>query len=197
MEPAPPAECLAAAEAIDYRAMILVYLVLGVDRYTEFDAHYFPEAEIPITRLSEPKVYRAGEGPPGRTVLCAELPCDPADEVWGLDDRSLGLLVADALRRAGLPAPDPLLEVATRRLRQAYPLYHRGYEAPFEELDAWLAGVDGLLTFGRQGLFAHDNTHHALYMAYSAAACLGDDGRFDLDRWRGYREVFRTHVVED
>ena len=32
-------------------------------------------------------------------------------------------------------------------------------------LDRWAEGLGGLLTFGRQGLFAHDNTHHALESA--------------------------------
>ena len=34
--------------------MLLVYLVLETDRFTEFDAHYFPSG-VPFTRLSEPK----------------------------------------------------------------------------------------------------------------------------------------------
>ena len=63
-------------------------------------------------------------------------------------------------------------------------------------LDAWSESMPGLLTYGRQGLFAHDNTHHALAMAYAAVECLDGD-RFDDSRWRRYREVFATHVVED
>jgi len=46
-------------------------------------------------------------------------------------------------------------------------------------------------------LFAHDNTHHALFMSYSAADCLGPDGRFDRRRWQQYRQRFEGHVVED
>ena len=55
----------------------------------------------------------------------------------------------------------------------------------------------GLVTFGRQGLFAHDNTHHALFMAYCAEDCLRPDGTFDRLRWQTYRRDFETHVVED
>ena len=45
-------------------------------------------------------------------------------------------------------------------------------------------------------IFAHDNTHHALAMAYAAADCLTPDG-FDSRRWAEHRDVFNTHVVED
>ena len=90
-----------------------------------------------------------------------------------------------------------MLEVATRRLPQAYPIYHRGYEEAFGRLDTFLETIPNLLTFGRQGLFAHDNTHHALFMAHCAARCLDPKGGFDDERWSGYRKIFETHVVED
>lgn len=194
--PAPPAEVLDGLAQIQYRAMILVYLQLPVDRFTEYDAHYFPDSGIGITRLSEPKNYAAADEPKGSTTLCAELPCSPADEWWKMSDEQLGARVRTDLERAGIPVPVEPTAVFTRRLRRAYPIYARGYEEPFRALDRWAAGLPRLLTYGRQGLFAHDNTHHALYMAYSAADCL-IDGRFDHERWAEYRRIFETHVVED
>ena len=53
------------------------------------------------------------------------------------------------------------------------------------------------MTFGRQGLFAHDNTHHALAMAYALDECIDSAGRLDRERWCSHRRVFETHVVED
>jgi protoporphyrinogen oxidase len=150
-----------------------------------------------MTRLSEPKNYAAVSEPRGLTVLCAELPCLPSDAVWGMTDAELGQLVSNGLTRAGIPLRARIQQVVTRRLPQAYPIYRRGYERHFEALDTWLGGVDRLLTFGRQGLFAHDNTHHALYMAYCAADCLTAEGLFDQARWQAARRVFETHVVED
>ena len=89
------------------------------------------------------------------------------------------------------------MQVATRRLPQAYPIYERGYESRFAAIDQWIGTLPGVLTLGRQGLFAHDNTHHTLAMAYAAVDCLDESGRFDRGRWAKYREVFETHVVED
>ena len=57
--------------------------------------------------------------------------------------------------------------------------------------------LTGVTTFGRAGLFAHDNTHHALVMAQGAADCLGPGGAFDEAAWARARESFRSHVVED
>jgi protoporphyrinogen oxidase len=196
-DPAPPSGVVVAARGLEQRAMLLVYLVLEQDRFTEYDAHYFPSPGVPFTRLSEPKNYSGRRDPAGRTVLCAELPCSTADPVWGADDASLGTLVTDGLAAAGLPVKSAVLDVAVRRLPAAYPLYRVGWEERFDRVDAWASGLPGLLTFGRQGLYAHDNTHHALAMARAAVACLGDDGSFDAVRWARSREDFTHHVVED
>jgi hypothetical protein len=64
-------------------------------------------------------------------------------------------------------------------------------------MDKWLGGIQGMLTLGRQGLFAHDNTHHTLAMAYAAVDCLSSKGVFDHARWAEHRKEFETHVVED
>jgi protoporphyrinogen oxidase len=196
LDPAPPAEVLEAAGRIGYRSMILIYARLGVDQFTEFDAHYFPGADTRITRMSEPKNYAALREPAGSTVLCAELPCQAGDEVWSMSDEELGELFARDVAGAGIPFPAPPVEVWTRRLPQAYPVYLMGYEEPFERLDRWVDGVPGVLSYGRQGLFAHDNTHHALAMAYRAVECL-DGGKFDAAAWARHREEFARHVVED
>jgi protoporphyrinogen oxidase len=176
--------------------MLLVYLVLETNQFTEYDAHYFPEPGVAITRLSEPKNYGLVERP-GVTVLCAEWPCSPQDAIWSEPDAALGRRVVQALDAAGLPVRCKVRRVEVRRLAQAYPIYRRNYRPHFDRLDDWLGRIDGLVSLGRQGLFAHDNTHHTLAMAYAACACLGDDGSFDRARWRTHRRAFESHVVED
>ena len=197
MQPAAPDEPLAAAGRLRYRGMVLVYLVLAQKRFGAADAYYFPEAHLPLSRLSEPKNYSGAEEPADRTVLCAELPCDPAEELWHQDDASLGRLVCESIRAAGLPLQTLPRRVVTRRLPHAYPIYDLGYARHQRCVQDWLDGIEGLVAFGRQGLFAHDNLHHALATAYAAVDCLGPGGCFDRQRWLRCREDFQNHVVED
>ena len=197
MSPPPPDAVLEACRAIRYRGMILIYLVLEQDQFTEYDAHYFPELAVPISRLSEPKNYSASTEPKGLTVLCAELPCDPGEPLWALGDDELGAKLCEWLGAAGLPVTARVRRTVTRRLGQAYPVYDRDFEANLAVVDEWIGGIEGLLTFGRQGLFAHDNTHHAMAMAEGAVDCLRADGSFDNAKWADYRAAFEHHVVED
>lgn len=191
-----PPDVLPSATTLRSRSMVLVYLVLGRDRYTPFDAHYFPEAGTPVTRISEPKNYRDGDDPAGSTVLCAEIPCEAGDEWWESNPDRLGEVVLDALSGAGAPSVVPDA-VHVERLASAYPIYAVGYERHFAALDRWVSGQARLLTFGRQGLFAHDNAHHALAMAYAAVDRIGAGGDFDFSGWGSDRQRFAQHVVED
>jgi protoporphyrinogen oxidase len=194
--PGPPPGVLDSAGRLRFRAMVLVYLVHAGGRWTGFDAHYLPADGTPVTRVSEPANYRVSAEDPGdRTVLCAEIPCDRDDEVWRAGDDALAVLVADALARTGLPAVR-LAGVAVRRIPFVYPIYERGYAEHLRGLDAWAGRLPRVTTFGRLGLFVHDNTHHAIAMAYDAVDALGDAG-WRADRWAAARARFAEHVVED
>jgi protoporphyrinogen oxidase len=195
--PAPSLADIESAARLRFRAMLLVYVVHGGGRWTRFDAHYIPTKETPITRISEPTNYRdSADDPADRSVLCAEIPCSMTDEVWGMDDESLADLVDEALAQTGLP-PVNRIHVESRRLGQVYPVYRVGFEDDLAGVDSWARMLRRVVTFGRQGLFAHDNTHHALVMAYDAVAALRDDGRFDRYAWTAARQRFDAHVVED
>jgi protoporphyrinogen oxidase len=195
--PAPSLADIESATRLRFRAMLLVYVVHRGGRWTSFDAHYIPSRETPITRISEPANYRnSADDPVDRSVLCAEIPCAMTDEVWGLDDESLGDVVDEALARTGLPPVDRM-QVESRRLGQVYPVYRLGFEDDLAGVDNWARMLRRVVTFGRQGLFAHDNTHHALVMAYDAVDALRDDGRFDRYAWTAARQRFDRHVVED
>jgi protoporphyrinogen oxidase len=177
--------------------MTLVYLVHAGGRWSPYDAHYLPGPETPVTRLSEPANYRtSADDPADRTVLCAEIPCTVGDPVWTSTPDELAALVTAGLAATGLPAVD-LAGVEVRRLPHVYPVYRRGYAAALAPLDAWADSLDRITTFGRLGLFAHDNTHHALAEAFDAVAALRPDGTRDPTTWAAARTRFATHVVED
>ena len=196
IHPQAPAHVLASAASLKYRAMILVYLVLDADRFSQFDAHYFPGADVSISRLSEPKNYGLAELP-GTTVLCAELPCDSTDRLWSASDEELQSTVTSDLERVGLALRVPIRKVTTRRLMNAYPIYLRDYRQHFDCVDQWASSLKGIVSLGRQGLFAHDNTHHTLEMAYAASDCITSSGDFDAGRWAESRRTFESHIVED
>ncbi len=189
------ASIASAVDAVRTRAMVLVYLVVPRPRYTPFDAHYFPSLDLTTSRLSEPKNYRDGPDPTDRTVLCAELPCWVGDPTWSADDDQLAELVVEDLRRAGLPDPGPV-DVVIRRLPAVYPVYETATETARAAVDTWLTDLDGVVSFGRQGLGVPDNLHHVVAMGEAAAAAVTSAG-VDRGRWAGALRGFADHVVAD
>lgn len=194
--PGPPLEVVQAASRLRFRAMLLVYLVVDGRPWTPYDAHYLPGPTTPVTRISEPTNYRdSRDDPPDRSVICAEIPCRPGDPRWQASDGELAATVVEALQRHDLPAVRPV-DVVVRRLPHVYPVYARGYERNLAGLEGWATALPTVTSFGRLGLFAHDNTHHALTMAYDAVDALGD-GQWDPGAWAAARQRFSAHVVED
>lgn len=194
--PGPSPEVLQAASRLRFRAMALVYLVHEGGRWAPYDAHYIPGPETPVTRISEPANYRdSADDPADRSVLCFEVPCTLGDEVWSAGDAALGELAEEALRATGLP-PARVVDIAVRRLPRVYPVYQTGFQQDLDGLDAWARSLPTVTTLGRLGLFAHDNSHHAIDMAYAAVDAL-QPGGFDHSAWSAARGRFAEHVVED
>ncbi|MGH9086418.1 MAG: protoporphyrinogen/coproporphyrinogen oxidase [Acidimicrobiales bacterium] len=192
-----PTDIAAAASRLRHRAMVLLYLVVDAPRWTDLDAHYLPDPDVMATRVSEPKRYRDSvDDPADHTVLCAEIPCAVDDEVWLADPGDLAVRLVEELAAAGLP-PIRVTSAEVRRVQRLYPVYTHGYERDLALVEGWVDGLPGVVTFGRQGLFVADNTHHVLAMARDLAGCVGDDGGVDPRHWASARVAFRDFVVED
>lgn len=202
--PAAPTSIADDVATLRTRGMVLVYLALDRSRYTPFDAHYFPGADLTVARVSEPKNYRtSADDPAAGTVLCAEIACWPGDELWSASDDELAGIVVDDLARAGLPGLPAVrsIGVETRRLPAVYPVYERSTEGARRRVEQWLADPPaGLLSTGRQGLGVPDNLHHVLAMARGTAAAIGSVGGsvgVDGAAWRARLDEYATHVVLD
>jgi len=100
------------------------------------------------------------------------------------------------VKRCELP-PVKRSEVVVRRLERVYPVYETGFEQDLRAIDTWVSSLPSVTSFGRLGLFAHDNTHHALAEAWDAVDALRPDGTRDPEPWAAARRRFAAHVVED
>jgi protoporphyrinogen oxidase len=168
---------------LEWRALVLQYLVLDQPQWTAWDAHYYPGLDTPASRISEPRNYRdRPEDAENCTVLCVEVPCQVGDAVWDSPPAIDGIEPAD---------------VVIRRLPNAYPVYGVGFESELARLEEWLSSQTRVVSFGRGGLFAHDNTHHALAEGFAAAEVLNADGSWNEEQWSAARHRFASHVVED
>jgi protoporphyrinogen oxidase len=185
-----------AAGSLGFRSMVLLFLRLGSGRFTPFDAHYFPGPGTCFSRVSERLNYEAAEIGKAGTGICLEIPCWKTDPVWSMDHGEIAAAAVRQLAGAGLPRADAEA-VFTTRISEAYPSYPPGWRRHFDTLDRWLQEIPGLVSLGRQGLFVHDNVHHAMGMGVAGARCLDPVSGWDRRGWADARKSFLENVVED
>ncbi|MFC1493691.1 protoporphyrinogen/coproporphyrinogen oxidase [Thermodesulfobacteriota bacterium] len=197
IRPEPGKEVMEAGEHLLYRGMILLYLVLGTDRFSIYDAHYFPEEDVIFSRISEPKNYYDDSENKKTSGLCVEIPCRVGDDTWNASVKDIEQKVIRDLEHSCMPITSPVKDVFIRRLSHAYPVYDLDFKQRFNTLEKYLNNLRGIISLGRQGLFIHDNIHHAFEMAYAASDCLKKNGDWDMGKWLGYKEQFKSFTVED
>ncbi|HEY0838670.1 MAG TPA: FAD-dependent oxidoreductase, partial [Vulgatibacter sp.] len=111
---------------LSYRSLALLYLLLGIDRVSAHDVHYFADEAIPANRLFEAKGFSAGKGPRGRTLVGFDLPCAEGDAIWTASPAELVERVRPALALAGA-GEAPILASEVRRIPAAYPILRKGH----------------------------------------------------------------------
>ncbi len=179
-----------------HRSMVCLFLTYEGPRVTPYDAHYLPGLDSLPTRISEPTNYRDGDDPDDRTVLCAEIPCDPGDTIATATPETLMARVADDLRRLGVTDREPVA-AHSQVLSAVYPVVTPADVEPVDQLLRWAHGQRCVTVLGRQGLVVADNLHHVMEMGLEAAACLDPAGTWDAQRWGAAVARVATNVVED
>lgn len=184
-----------AANTLSYRALTLLYIHLPQEQWSSFDAHYFPESVTPVSRISEAQNYHGDHRRAQGTVLCFEIPSPLLEASEATSAEALFAELRPTLLGYRLCFEGArVLKVI--HLPRAYPIYDKTYMSSLERIETELQEKPRVIPFGRQGFFAHDNTHHALFIAYRLAECFASGG-FDERRWAGLREQFKNHYVED
>jgi len=185
--------CLS-AKALTFRGLVLLFLLYEKDLAIRDTWLYFPEPEIPFTRLSVPKNFHPDNVPSGKTVICLEFPCEPGDTIYQAGESELRSIADEYLRRIGLADCSATAGLVVR-LREGYPVYRVGYRSHFNSIISALKTIPNLITAGRQGLFRHNNMDQAIQMGLIAGEQIvrspnGSTEWYDgLSRFEGYRIV--------
>lgn len=162
LDPPAPRALLDRADRIAFRNLILCVLRLGRPRFTQSASLYFPDPEVPFTRLYEPKNRGSHMAPPHETCLVLEIPCDPDDATWRASDATIVETVLGGLERAmgaaGTIRVD-VLETSVQRISHAYPVLEQGHEADIVALLDYCSRFKNLHLAGRNALFRYAHIH--------------------------------------
>jgi len=169
LRPSAPENVLASANALNFRAMVFLYLMLDKESVSDDHWIYFPERQFIFNRISEMKNFTPNAAPAGKTSLTVEITCDFDDETWNASEEELYRESVKGLVDAGLIRESDVVGHFITRTRNAYPTYDLNFEANLGHLAYHLASYGNLIVGGRQGLFRYINQDHAIEMGLCAA----------------------------
>jgi len=137
-----------------YRPMIFVQLRLVGRGLLPDVVTWVPEARFPFFRLTEAPLAMPWLAPEGRTMLTVDLGAEVGDERWTASDETLVEECLDHLEELVPDVRRRSLGAFVLRVPLAYPVFLLDYEPERVALER-STGVDGLLSIGRNGEFAH------------------------------------------
>lgn len=140
-------------ERFRFRPMVLVNLKLA-GRSLLRDVVVWVPSGAPFFRLTEATQSMPWLAPDGKTMILCDIGAEVGDRHWSMDDEDLADLCLDHLERLVPDARHRYLGCRVMRTRIAYPVFLREYESDRLQLMEG-TGVDGLLSVGRNGEFAH------------------------------------------
>jgi protoporphyrinogen oxidase len=166
LDPPPPAEVLAAAEALQYRDFLTVALVVPAERGFPDNWIYIHSPKVKVGRIQNfgawsPFMVRAGT-----TCLGMEYFVFEGDALWARDDDELVALATAELATIGLVEPEQVQRGYVVRMPKAYPVYDDAYRAAVDTMRHWLAAeVPNVHPVGRNGMHKYNNQDHSMYTA--------------------------------
>jgi protoporphyrinogen oxidase len=171
MDPAPPPEVLAAADALTFRNIITVNLMLRKRQVTPDTWLYVHDRNILFGRFHEPKNWSPAMTPGEEfTSLVVEYFCSFGDQIWSMSESELvDQTVRHLVHDLQFIAPEEVIGGFAVRAPRAYPAYVMGYEKPLAAIREFIGEMDNLQIIGRYGTFRYNNTDHSIETGMLAA----------------------------
>ncbi len=170
LDPAPPAEVLAAASRLRYRDYLTVVLVVKRPEVFPDNWIYIHSPDVKMGRIQNYKNWSPAMVPDAsRTSLGLEYFLWDSDEEWDWPDERLIELGRRECARLGLIAADEVEDGTVVRMPKAYPVYDQDYQRTVDTLRAYMGLFENLQTVGRNGQHRYNNQDHSMLTAVYAA----------------------------
>ena len=169
LEPGAPAAVTGAAGSLRFRSTKFLFIMLDQHKVTTDHWIYFADKRVLFNRISEMRNFTPMAAPWNRTSLTLEISCDEGDELWDKPAEWLYDRCIDDLQAAGLVDRSHVEGFWTERASTTYPIYLTDFDINLVKTKQHLAGIENLITCGRQGLFTYVNMDHAMLMGFEAA----------------------------
>ncbi len=167
LNPAPPAEAIAAADKLDYRS--LVVLGMATEKQNVLGCSYVYMLDRPYNRISEMNEFSPLTSPSGENIITVEIPCLPGSTAWTSSKEELFDMCVGSLAEDGFLGPGDVKRLFLVKAPSAYPIYRKNYSEHLNRLLACLKKYTSLSTLGRCGEFMYMDIDMCIIRAFKFA----------------------------
>jgi protoporphyrinogen oxidase len=170
MDPAPPAEVLAAADQLRYRDYLTVVLIVNQPELFPDNWIYIHSPEVKLGRIQNYKNWSPHMvADAGKTALGLEYFVQEGDAYWRASDAELIELGKRETEKLGLAKARDVEDGCVIRMPKAYPVYDGDYQGALQVIRKWLESLPNLHLIGRNGQHRYNNQDHSMVTACYAA----------------------------
>ena len=159
LNPTPHKEIMNSAYAIKYRNLILGIIGLSRPKFTSNASIYFPDEEIPFTRIYEPKNRSDSMAPTDQTSLVVECPCFDNDLIWSMDESQIRKTIEPHLDKLPFYHSSELNLFKSFKIPYAYPVLEQDKIKHAELLNNYSENFLNMSMIGRSALFRYTHIH--------------------------------------
>jgi len=180
LDPPPPADVRAAANALRYRDFVTVCLVVNRADVFPDTWIYIHDPSVKVGRVQNYKNWSAAMVPdPKVTTLGMEYFCFEGDGLWSATEHDLADLAIREAVEIGLVRADEVKDAFVVRMPKAYPIYDQDYHTHVETIRAWVCQFHNLQPVGRNGMHHYNNQDHSMMTAMLAAKNIETGSHYD------------------
>ncbi len=161
--PTAPEHVISASQALSYRNLILVGLIVKGENLFPDQWLYIHDPRVNVGRIQNFKNWGPAMVPvAGITTLGMEYFCNPDDRLWQLPDDDIVTLASEELGRLELVHKDDIKDAFVVRQARAYPIYDHAYQKRLQSIRQYLDTFSNLQTIGRNGMHRYNNMDHSM-----------------------------------
>lgn len=163
---------LATAQKLNYRALIIVYLVVAEQNLPESQWIYLVENKFKFNRVSINKNLSPDFSVNSNSLLAFEICCQKDDWLWHKQNSQLLEMVKVDMEKLGWQNFE-ISDYFVERLANAYPIYLVDFEKNVSAVIKGISKINNLFSTGRNGLFLNSDIHDCFQMGFETAEKIG------------------------
>ncbi len=170
MSPAPDESILKICKSLNYRSLLIVYLILGRKDLFKDNWIYIHSRDVLVGRIQNYKNWSPDMiNDPDKSSLGLEYFCTEGDSTWSqLDEKAIELAAKESEKLKLIQKAD-ILDAFVLRVPNAYPVYDINYGRAVAAIRDFVSRFLNLQCIGRAGMFRYNNMDHSILTGFLAA----------------------------